>query len=136
MRYIIILLALISFTASAQSAVVGTWNVNWTSMRAAMSASENEKFSKMSAPVQARAQQSFETRSFQFGSDGQFTANWTNDGSQSATGTWSEANGTITIVAQGQTKIYNYSIAGGNQLTLTDSSTGGMFSTIILNKAN
>ncbi len=142
MRYIIFFFTLISFSASAQSAIVGTWNINWPSMRSAMTATESQKYTNMSALVKTRVQQSFETRTYRFDANGEFTASWTSDGqNKSVTGMWSEANSNLTIVTQNQTKTYSFSIAtpdSNQQLTLTEesSASSGLISTLIMNKAN
>ncbi|GHN02363.1 hypothetical protein WSM22_38520 [Cytophagales bacterium WSM2-2] len=138
MRHIFIFFLLSYSSVAAQTPLTGTWNIDWQATRSAMTMAENQKFSGMSSAMQTKVQQGFENRSYIFNTDGQFTASWQTGGQQKQVqGTWSVINTRVTIDAQGQTKQYDYSISG-NQLTLTEvlSGTGGLFSTLILSRAN
>ncbi|GHN02518.1 hypothetical protein WSM22_40070 [Cytophagales bacterium WSM2-2] len=134
MRYATILFVLVSFITSAQSPVVGTWKIDWSAVRSAMSAAESEKFNKMSSVVQARAQKSFESREFRFGNDGKLTVSWESESPRTAEGTWQATVDRIKLTVDGQEKNYTYSI-DNDRMTLRETPAGkGTFSVLVMNK--
>lgn len=132
---ITLVLLFISFvSAYSQNQIVGTWDVNWSSTKSAMTASENEKYTTMPSTTQERVRASFSSRTYTFFSDGRIHIKWESGGEErEVKGTWKLESGALTISAEGKENQYTADFSG-TTITLTKKGERNLFSVIVLTK--